>query len=154
MRKRNGMRMLGWAVATVAAGAFLALPASAEEVRPHNQRPPRPTVEHPVRVQAPHAVHKPPPSFAPQTQDHPAHKPHPTLNAGPPKGGVVVHVRAPHKNHRPAPVVVTQVPGQPRKEHVIVHSFKIVNKPAIELTKRGPGGLSHPSKVNGGTVKH
>jgi hypothetical protein len=155
MRTRSAIRLFGGAVATVAAGAFLALPALAEPPsHGHVQRPPRPAVEHPVRVHAPHAPHKPPPGFAPQTQDHPAHKPHPVLNEGPPKPEVVIHIRAPHKTHTVAPVVTVERPAHPRKTHVIVHSQKIVNKPPIVLEKRAKAPLTHPVKIDLGAVKH
>ena len=148
MRNRSMFRRLGLAVAGVTAGVFIALPALAEPPsHGFNTRPPRPTIEHPTRVNAPHALHKPPPGFATPAQDHPLHKPHPVLPESP-KPEVVVHVRPPHVVLTVAPTVTVPRTPHGRTVHVVQHSIKNHAKsPVVIPVSEGPRLPLHPSKL-------
>ena len=151
-RNRSIARRLGVGVAGLGLAAFVSAPAVAEQTHIHATRPPRTAAENPAHIHG-HAVHKPPPSFAPQVQDHPAHKGHPTLQPGPQTPSVVLHIRSPHKTHTVQPIVVVQGPPRTRKQHVIVHSSTIVNKAPVTLVKRQPAAATHPVKVSQPPVK-
>jgi len=153
-RKIGIARSLGLGVVSLGAVAFAALPAHAEQPsHGHNSRQPRQPATNPTHPHAEHAPHKQPPTFATQLQDHPTHKEHPQL-APVNKPTVMVHIRSPHKQHQVAPVITVPRPQVPGKQHIIVHSSKIVNKAPIVLQQGSIWGHGpHSVKVNGGTVK-
>ncbi len=110
MRKRSYIRQLGWAVVSVAAGAFVALPAMAEPPsHGFTTRAPRHDVQRPHK---PHVQHKPPPEAAPTINDHPPHVVH---NVG---GSTPSTVRT-HIHKQPTRITITHAPRGPRKTHTI-----------------------------------
>lgn len=138
---RFSVHRLGLAVAGVAVGAFMALPALAEPPsHGFNTRPPRTSAPKVKQVKPPHAPHKAHPLLSPGTKgDHPTHEvvvrpirtttQPPLATAHPhntPERLVVVKrpkevlQHAPHVNRQP-PVVnrapAVHQPHQPRKEH-------------------------------------